>query len=102
VLRSFSIDELPQLVNVLRNEMSIVGPRPALPNEVDAWGNDLRSRLRVKPGLTGMWQVHGRSDASFAEYERLDLYYVDNWSIVTDLAIVLRTIPAVVSRTGAR
>jgi exopolysaccharide biosynthesis polyprenyl glycosylphosphotransferase len=100
-LRSFSIDELPQLVNVLRNEMSIVGPRPALPHEVDSWGEDLRSRLRVKPGLTGMWQVHGRSDASFAEYERLDLYYVDNWSIVTDLAIVLRTIPAVVSRTGA-
>jgi len=102
ILRSLSIDELPQLVNVLRNEMSIVGPRPALPHEVNAWGEDLRSRLRVKPGLTGMWQVHGRSDASFAEYERLDLYYVDNWSIVTDLAILLRTIPAVVSRKGAR
>lgn len=102
VLRSLSIDELPQLVNVLRNEMSIVGPRPALPSEADAWGEELRSRLRVKPGLTGMWQVHGRSDASFADYERLDLYYVDNWSIVTDLAIVLRTIPAVVSRKGAR
>jgi lipopolysaccharide/colanic/teichoic acid biosynthesis glycosyltransferase len=102
VLRSLSIDELPQLVNVLRNEMSIVGPRPALPHEVDFWGEDLRSRLRVKPGLTGMWQVHGRSDASFAEYERLDLYYVDNWSIVTDLAIMLRTVPAVVSRRGAR
>jgi exopolysaccharide biosynthesis polyprenyl glycosylphosphotransferase len=102
VLRSLSIDELPQLVNVLRNEMSIVGPRPALPHEVDAWGEDLRSRLRVKPGLTGMWQVHGRSDASFAEYERLYLYYVDNWSIVTDLAIVVRTIPAVISRRGAR
>lgn len=102
ILRSLSIDELPQLINVLRNEMSIVGPRPALPHEVDAWGEDLRSRLRVKPGLTGMWQVHGRSDASFAEYERLDLYYVDNWSIVTDLAIMLRTVPAVVSRKGAR
>ena len=102
LLRSLSIDELPQLVNVLRNEMSIVGPRPALPKEVDYWGDDLRSRLRVKPGLTGMWQVHGRSDSSFAEYERLDLYYVDNWSVVTDLAIVLRTIPAVVSRKGAR
>ncbi|MEO8697530.1 MAG: sugar transferase [Acidimicrobiales bacterium] len=102
ILRSFSIDELPQLVNVLRNEMSIVGPRPALPHEAGAWGGDLRSRLRVKPGLTGMWQVHGRSDSSFAEYERLDLYYVDNWSIVTDVAIVLRTIPAVISRRGAR
>jgi lipopolysaccharide/colanic/teichoic acid biosynthesis glycosyltransferase len=90
------------LVNVLRNEMSIVGPRPALPHEADAWGGDLRSRLRVKPGLTGMWQVHGRSDSSFAEYERLDLYYVDNWSIVTDVAIMLRTIPAVISRRGAR
>jgi exopolysaccharide biosynthesis polyprenyl glycosylphosphotransferase len=102
ILRSFSIDELPQLVNVLRNEMSIVGPRPALPHEVDAWGEDLRSRLRVKPGLTGMWQVHGRSDSSFAEYERLDLYYVDNWSIVTDVAIMLRTVPAIFSRKGAR
>ena len=102
LLRSLSIDELPQLVNVLRNEMSIVGPRPALPHEADAWGNDLRSRLRVKPGLTGMWQVHGRSDSSFAEYERLDLYYVDNWSIVTDVAIMLRTIPAIISRRGAR
>jgi exopolysaccharide biosynthesis polyprenyl glycosylphosphotransferase len=102
LLRSFSIDELPQLVNVLRDEMSIVGPRPALPHEAASWGDDLRSRLRVKPGLTGMWQVHGRSDSSFAEYERLDLYYVDNWSIVTDLAIMLRTIPAVISRRGAR
>jgi lipopolysaccharide/colanic/teichoic acid biosynthesis glycosyltransferase len=87
---------------VLRNEMSIVGPRPALPHELDAWSDDLRSRLRVKPGLTGMWQVHGRSDSSFADYERLDLYYVDNWSIVTDLAIMLRTVPAIVRRRGAR
>lgn len=102
ILRSFSIDELPQLVNVLRNEMSIVGPRPALPLEADSWGGDLRSRLRVKPGLTGMWQVHGRSDSTFAEYERLDLFYVDNWSIVTDVAIVVRTVPAVIRRRGAR
>jgi len=101
-LRSTSIDELPQLVNVLRNQMSMVGPRPALPHEVMRWDPELRSRLRVKPGITGMWQVNGRSDTSFEDYQRLDLYYVDNWSLLADLLIVLETIPVVLGRRGAR
>jgi exopolysaccharide biosynthesis polyprenyl glycosylphosphotransferase len=100
-LRRRSIDELPQLVNVLRSEMSIVGPRPALPREVEFWDIELRSRLRVSPGITGMWQVHGRSETSFSEYQRLDLFYVDNWSLVTDLMIVLRTVPSVLRGKGA-
>jgi exopolysaccharide biosynthesis polyprenyl glycosylphosphotransferase len=101
VLRKWSIDELPQFWNVLRGEMSIVGPRPALPNEVLGWPEDLRNRLRVKPGITGMWQVNGRSSSSFGDYERYDLYYVDNWSLLGDLAIFLKTIPVVLLRRGA-
>jgi exopolysaccharide biosynthesis polyprenyl glycosylphosphotransferase len=100
-LRRHSIDELPQLLNVLRNEMSLVGPRPALPEELESWSVELHNRLRVKPGLTGMWQVSGRSDCSFAEYVRLDLYYVDNWTLITDLAIVAKTVPAILLRRGA-
>jgi exopolysaccharide biosynthesis polyprenyl glycosylphosphotransferase len=101
ILRKTSLDELPQLVNVLRGEMSIVGPRPALPDEVLAWEPQLHDRLRVRPGITGMWQVSGRSDSSFSDYTRLDLYYVDNWSLVTDLLIVLKTIPVVLFGRGA-
>jgi len=100
-LRKTSIDELPQLWNVLRNEMSLVGPRPALPREIEDWGTELHQRLRVKPGITGMWQVHGRGVASFELYERLDLYYVDNWSLVNDVVIVAQTIPSVLARRGA-
>jgi exopolysaccharide biosynthesis polyprenyl glycosylphosphotransferase len=100
-LRTWSIDELPQLWNVLRGEMSIVGPRPALPSEVVGWPEDLLNRLLVRPGITGMWQVHGRSTSSFDDYERYDLYYVDNWSLLADLAIILRTIPVVLLRKGA-
>lgn len=100
-LRKTSLDELPQLVNVLRNEMSMVGPRPALPREVLEWDEELRNRLRVQPGITGMWQVNGRSDTTFEDYQRLDLYYVDNWSLVTDLLIVLKTVPAVLFSRGA-
>lgn len=100
-LRTSSIDELPQLWNVIRGEMSLVGPRPALPREVEAWDEALHGRLRVQPGVTGMWQVSGRSDASFADYARLDLYYVDNWSLASDLAIVARTPSAVLARRGA-
>jgi len=100
-LRRTSIDELPQLWNVLRGEMSLVGPRPALPSEARTWEPALHDRLRVKPGITGMWQVNGRSTASFDQYTRLDLFYVDNWSLLTDLAILVRTLPAVVSRRGA-
>ncbi len=100
-LRKTSIDELPQLWNVIRGEMSLVGPRPALPHETEAWDPLLTQRLRVKPGITGMWQVNGRSESSFEDYTRLDLYYVDNWSLTTDVAILLKTIPVVVGRRGA-
>ncbi len=101
VLRKFSVDELPQLWNVLRGEMSLVGPRPALPSETQAWDEDLFGRLRVRPGITGMWQVSGRSGTSFAEYTRLDLFYVDNWSLIVDLSILMRTVPAVLKSDGA-
>lgn len=101
VLRKFSVDELPQLWNVLRGEMSLVGPRPALPSETEAWDEDLFGRLRVRPGITGMWQVSGRSGTSFAEYTRLDLFYVDNWSLIVDLSILMRTVPAVLKSDGA-
>ncbi|HVF74727.1 MAG TPA: sugar transferase [Acidimicrobiales bacterium] len=101
VLRKLSIDELPQLVNVLKGEMSLVGPRPALPSEVTQWGPELFDRLRVQPGITGMWQVRGRSDSSFSQYQRWDLYYVDNWSMMHDIVILLRTIPVVIASKGA-
>jgi len=101
ILRKTSIDELPQLFNVVRGDMSLVGPRPALPHETEAWDSLLIQRLRVKPGITGMWQVQGRSDASFEDYTRLDLYYVDNWSLTTDLAILLKTVPVVALQRGA-
>ena len=101
ILRKLSLDELPQLVNVVKGEMSLVGPRPALPSEVTQWGPELFDRLRVQPGITGMWQVRGRSDASFVQYQRWDLYYVDNWSIAHDLRILLRTLPVVLSQRGA-
>ena len=100
-LRKTSFDEFPQLWNVLRGEMSLVGPRPALAVEMAEWDNDLYGRLRVRPGITGMWQVSGRSETSFEEYTRLDLYYVDNWSLVVDLAILAKTIPAVLKSDGA-
>lgn len=100
-LRKLSIDELPQLLNVLKGEMSLVGPRPALPREVEGWNKELHNRLRVQPGITGMWQVKGRSDGDHdSKYAQLDLYYVDNWSLVTDLVIVARTIPVVLGSKG--
>ncbi len=100
-IRKTSLDELPQLWNVVRGEMSLVGPRPALWSEMEAWEDDLYGRLRVRPGITGMWQVSGRSSSGFEEYTRLDLYYVDNWSLVIDLSILVRTIPAVLKQDGA-
>jgi exopolysaccharide biosynthesis polyprenyl glycosylphosphotransferase len=100
-LRATSLDELPQLVNVVRGEMSLIGPRPALPREVQAYSADLRHRLTVKPGLTGLWQVSGRSDLSWEETVRLDLQYVDNWSWSLDLSIAARTFGAVLGRRGA-
>ncbi len=100
-IRKTSLDELPQLINVMRNEMSLVGPRPALRAEMAEWDSALYARLQVKPGITGMWQVSGRSGTSFAEYTRLDLYYVHNWSLLVDLSILVKTIPAVVKSDGA-
>jgi exopolysaccharide biosynthesis polyprenyl glycosylphosphotransferase len=101
VLRKLSIDELPQLFNVLQGTMSMVGPRPALPDEVARWDDEVAERLRVLPGLTGMWQVWGRSDTSFETYKRLDLYYVDNWSLAHDLRICARTVGVVLTGRGA-
>src|SRR5262249_17780445 len=100
-LRKASIDEIPQMWNVLRGEMSIVGPRPALPGEMAGWTEELESRLRVKPGVTGMWQVSGRSTSSFDDYIRHDLYYVDNWTLLSDLAIMAKTVPVVLFQRGA-
>ncbi len=100
-LRKTSLDELPQLINVVKNEMSLVGPRPALRAEMSEWSFDLYARLRVKPGITGMWQVSGRSTTTFEQYTRLDLYYVDNWSLFIDISILLKTIPAVLKSDGA-
>ncbi|WP_231897635.1 sugar transferase [Ilumatobacter coccineus] len=101
LLRKFSIDELPQLFCVLIGSMSMVGPRPALPTEVEQWDHEVRERLRVLPGLTGMWQVSGRSDSSFEVYKRMDLYYVDNWSLLHDLKICARTVKVVLTGRGA-
>lgn len=100
-LRRFSVDELPQLCNVFVGSMSLVGPRPPLPREVEAYEHDVRRRLLVKPGLTGLWQVSGRSNLSWQDSVRLDLYYVENWSLAGDLIILLRTIRAVFKSTGA-
>ncbi|HEX4687730.1 MAG TPA: sugar transferase [Nocardioides sp.] len=100
-IRRYSIDELPQLVNVLRGDMSLVGPRPPLPLEVDRYTMMQSRRLRVRPGLTGLWQVSGRSDLSWTESIRLDLYYVDNWSMIQDVVILARTVGAVLSSRGA-
>jgi exopolysaccharide biosynthesis polyprenyl glycosylphosphotransferase len=100
-LRRYSLDELPQLWNVLKGEMSLVGPRPALPSEVEQYDDWVRNRLRVKPGMTGMWQVSGRTDTSFAEYVRFDLFYIQNWSLTLDLSILIRTLRAVISKEGA-
>ncbi len=102
VLRATSIDEFPQFWNVLRGDMSVVGPRPALPSEVEQWTPDLRERLRVLPGITGMWQVSGRAEADFELYRRLDLYYVDNWSLTHDLKIVAKTFLVVLLRRGSQ
>jgi exopolysaccharide biosynthesis polyprenyl glycosylphosphotransferase len=100
-LRRHSLDELPQLINVLAGQMSLVGPRPPLPAEVAQYGDDVRRRLVVKPGLTGLWQVSGRSDLSWEESVRLDLRYVENWSLALDLQILWRTVFAVAKSSGA-
>jgi lipopolysaccharide/colanic/teichoic acid biosynthesis glycosyltransferase len=100
-LRRWSVDELPQLMNVLLGEMSLVGPRPALPDEAARYADHVRRRLVVKPGLTGLWQVSGRSNLSWEESVRLDLRYVENWSFALDLQIMWKTCSALVRRSGA-
>jgi exopolysaccharide biosynthesis polyprenyl glycosylphosphotransferase len=100
-LRKFSLDELPQLINVLQGKMSLVGPRPPLPEEVALYQDDVRRRLLVKPGLTGLWQISGRSDLDWDESVRLDLRYVENWSFTLDLMILWKTMSTVVRGRGA-
>jgi exopolysaccharide biosynthesis polyprenyl glycosylphosphotransferase len=98
VIRAFSFDELPQLLNVVRGDMSLVGPRPALPSEVAEFPVELQARHQVQPGITGLWQVEARDNPSFDAYRRLDLFYVDNWSLVLDLIIMLGTVDHVLVR----
>jgi exopolysaccharide biosynthesis polyprenyl glycosylphosphotransferase len=100
-IRRTSLDELPQLINVLRGEMSLVGPRPPIPSEVEQYQDWHRRRLEVQPGITGLWQVSGRSDLTFDEMVLLDIYYGENWSLSTDLLILLRTVPQVFLGDGA-
>lgn len=101
LLRRTSLDELPQLINVFRGEMSLVGPRPPLPQEVEKYQDWHMKRLEASPGLTGLWQVSGRSEIPFDEMVMLDIYYIENWSLGLDLSILLRTIPAVLTGGGA-
>nr|MBP8110426.1 sugar transferase [Caldilineaceae bacterium] len=100
-LRRYSLDELPQLLNVLRGEMSLIGPRPNLPEEVAAYSEWHKKRLSVSPGMTGLWQVSGRSDLTFDEMVLLDIYYAENWCMSMDLTILMRTLPAVLLKRGA-
>ncbi|HEV7623344.1 MAG TPA: sugar transferase [Amnibacterium sp.] len=101
VIRRLSLDELPQLLNVLNGSMSLIGPRPPLPREVAAYEGRVNRRLLIKPGITGLWQVSGRSNLSWEESVKLDLYYVENWSVMTDFVILLKTVRAVLKRDGA-
>lgn len=101
VLRKLSLDELPQLWNVVKGEMSLVGPRPIVDSEVSNYGDCFSLYLRVKPGMTGFWQVSGRNNVSYEERVRLDEYYVRNWSIWLDIYILFKTIPAVITASGA-
>jgi lipopolysaccharide/colanic/teichoic acid biosynthesis glycosyltransferase len=101
ILRRYSIDELPQLLNVVTGDMSLVGPRPPLESEVATYADHVQRRLHVRPGLTGLWQVSGRADLSWEESVRLDLRYVDNWSLAMDLVILWKTFRAVIAGRGA-
>jgi lipopolysaccharide/colanic/teichoic acid biosynthesis glycosyltransferase len=100
-IRKYSIDELPQLFNVLKGDMSLVGPRPPLPSEVQEYETHVHRRLLVKPGITGIWQVSGRASLSWEETVRLDLDYVENWSFAGDLVILGKTVGAVFGKSGA-
>jgi lipopolysaccharide/colanic/teichoic acid biosynthesis glycosyltransferase len=101
LIRRYSIDELPQFINVLKQDMSVVGPRPPLRREVETYDAEVMRRLLVKPGVTGLWQVSGRSDLSWDDSVRLDLSYIENWSMIGDLLIILKTLKAVQGRKGA-
>jgi lipopolysaccharide/colanic/teichoic acid biosynthesis glycosyltransferase len=101
IIRKFSIDELPQLINVLKGDMSLVGPRPPVPKEVEQYTLEQRKRLHAIPGITGLWQVSGRSDIPFTDQVRLDLQYIQSAGVINDLRLLLRTIPAVLSGKGA-
>jgi exopolysaccharide biosynthesis polyprenyl glycosylphosphotransferase len=100
-LRRMSLDELPNIVNVMRGEMSIVGPRPPMPEEVALYEPWHKQRLNIIPGITGLWQVSGRSEVPFDEMCLLDIYYIENWSLKLDIQILLRTVPRVLLRSGA-
>jgi exopolysaccharide biosynthesis polyprenyl glycosylphosphotransferase len=100
-LRKASVDELPQLWNVLRGDMSLVGPRPPIPAEVEKYERWQRRRLSMRPGITCLWQISGRSNVDFDRWMRLDLNYIDNWSLALDLVILLKTVPAVLTTRGA-
>jgi exopolysaccharide production protein ExoY len=101
VLRKLSLDELPQLINILRGDMSIVGPRPIVSDEVEMYGPHAELYFKARPGLTGLWQVSGRNDNSYKERVQLDCTYVSSWSLSSDLMIIMKTIPAVLSSRGS-
>jgi len=100
-LRKFSLDEFPQLINVMRGEMSLVGPRPPLPEEAAEYSDYHWRRMEVGPGMTGLWQVSGRSRLTFEEMIRLDLFYIENWSVGFDMSVIARTVPAVLFARGS-
>ena len=101
VLRKTRVDELPQLVNIVRGDMSVVGPRPIVAAEIEKYGPHIDDYVRARPGLTGAWQVSGRSDVTYGERVRLDTDYVNNWSLARDVVIIVRTIPAVLASRGS-
>lgn len=101
-LRKTSLDELPQFINILRGEMTIVGPRPPLPYEYECYDEWHKLRLKVRPGLTGLWQVSGRSTVPFQEMVMMDIYYIENWSMLLDLKIIIKTVPVMLAGTGGR
>jgi exopolysaccharide biosynthesis polyprenyl glycosylphosphotransferase len=100
-LRKFSLDEIPQFLNVLRKDMSVVGPRPPLATEVKSYDDYARRRLLVRPGITGLWQVSGRADLSWEDSVRLDLFYVENWSMMADFLIAIKTVKVILRHSGA-